>query len=55
MGFLAELIQTVIKMFFIAAVSFGGIQFGKHLRASKTGFLACSSVVSNRTILGGKR
>lgn len=35
MGFLAELIQTVIKMFFIAAVSFGGIRFGKHLRASK--------------------
>lgn len=35
MGFLAGLIQAVIKMFFIGAAAFGGIELGKHLRIRK--------------------
>lgn len=35
MDFVATLIQTVIKMVFIGAVSFGGIMMGKHLRVRK--------------------
>lgn len=32
MAFLATLIETVIKMIIVAAVAFGGIQLGRHLR-----------------------
>lgn len=35
MTFLATLIQTIIRMVFIAAVAFGGILLGKHLRRKK--------------------
>lgn len=35
MEFVAGLIETVIKMVFIAAVAYGGIRFGKYLRIKK--------------------
>lgn len=35
MGFLAALIQTVIKMAIVAAVAFGGIVLGKTLNNKK--------------------
>ncbi|MCB7303504.1 hypothetical protein NE683_03290 [Bariatricus massiliensis] len=35
MAFFSTLISTVLKMIFIAAVAFGGILTGKHLRERK--------------------
>ena len=35
MGFLAGLIETLIKMVFIAVVAYGGIRFGRYLRMKK--------------------
>ena len=35
MGFLAAIIQTIIKMIIVGAVAFGGIMLGKHLRDKK--------------------
>lgn len=35
MGFLVGLIETLIKMVFIAAVAYGGIRFGRYLRIKK--------------------
>lgn len=35
MDFVVTLISTAVKMVFIAAVSFGGIMMGKHLRVRK--------------------
>ena len=32
MTFLATLIETIIKMIFVGAVAFGGIQLGRFLR-----------------------
>ncbi len=35
MGFLSGLIETLIKMVFIAVVAYGGIRFGRYLRMKK--------------------
>ena len=35
MGFLSGLIETLIKMVFIAVVAYGGIRFGRSLRMKK--------------------
>ncbi len=35
MGFLATLIQTLLKMVIVGAVAFGGILLGKRLRDKK--------------------
>ena len=35
MGFLAVLIQTIIKMVIVGAFAFAGIKLGRHLRKRK--------------------
>lgn len=50
MAFLAEFITTVVKMFLIAGVAFGGIRLGKLLRDRKDAKTAAEAEESKQAM-----